>query len=139
MPHLNRAVATLRVVGLDLDPEQVSVLLGSSPSHSASKGQTVISPHGLAPRVARNGVWQLEAAATEPEDFDLQVAQLLGDLTKDIEVWRGLANRYKLDIFCGWFMKESNEGVDIKSSTLEELGRRGIALALDIYAPDRDA
>ena len=39
----------------------------------------------------------------------------------------------------GWFMKESNEGVDIKPSTLAALGSRGIALALDIYAPESDA
>jgi hypothetical protein len=99
MPHLSRAVAILRIVGPDLDPEEVSALLGSSPSHSEIEGQTVSSLHGLAPRIARHGVWRLEASATEPEDFDLQVEQLLEDLTKDVEIWRALQHATKLTSF----------------------------------------
>ncbi len=64
---------------------------------------------------------------------------MLEGLTQDFDVWHSLAGRYKIDVFCGWFMKESNEGVDITSETLVALGQRGIALALDIYAPDDNA
>jgi Domain of unknown function (DUF4279) len=139
MPHLSRAVAMLRIVGPDLQPEEISAILGSQPSRSEVKGESVQSRHGLEPRVAKNGVWRLEAAPTEPEDFDLQVEQLLSGLTQDLRAWNELSERFKLDVFCGWFMKESNEGVDIKPSTLAALGSRGISLALDIYAPGSDA
>jgi hypothetical protein len=39
-------------------------------------------------------------------------------------------------LFCGWFMRESNEGVEISAHTLGLLGERGIVLSLDIYGPD---
>ena len=129
----------LRIVGPDLQPEEISAILGFQPSRSEAKGETVQSRHGLDPRIAKNGVWRLEAEPTEPEDFDLQVVQLLSGLTKDLRAWQKLSERFKLHVFCGWFMKESNEGVDIKPNTLAALGSRGISLALDIYAPEGDA
>jgi hypothetical protein len=40
-----------------------------------------------------------------------------------------------MDIFCGWLMHESNEGIVISPQTLLMLGERNIALSVDIYAP----
>lgn len=139
MAAVHRAVATLRIIGDDLKPEEVSSLLGAAPSHSHTKGQELPSKEGRPPRIARFGRWSVDAPATEPENLDLQVAQILEGLSNDLELWRSLAKQYKVDLFCGWFMKESNEGVDIKPVTLAALGQRGISLALDIYAPDTDA
>ena len=136
MPGISRAVARLRIVGEDLEPGEISALLGSEPTHSETRGQELPSRSGKAPGISRNGQWSIRASATEPEDFNLQVQQLLAGLSPDLEVWRQLGKRYKIDIFCGWFMSESNEGVDITAETLASLGQRGIALALDIYAPD---
>ena len=136
MAHLHRAAATLRIVGSELDPDEVSRLLGSAPSQCERAGEEVKSEHGLAPRVARNGVWRLKASVTQPENLDVQVKELLDQLTTDISVWTSLARRYRVDLFCGWFMKETNEGVDIAPQTLAELGSRGIKLSLDIYSAD---
>lgn len=84
-------------------------------------------------------MWRLHAIDAEPGDLDRQVAELLSRLTLDLEVWRALTAKYKTDLFCGWFMEDTNEGEDISSSTLLELAMRGISLGLDIYAPDADA
>jgi hypothetical protein len=131
--HLARSVATLRIIGDELVPEEVSSLLRALPTRAERKGEAV--PTKTGERIARTGAWRLEATATEPEDLDAQVSELLSLLTSDLEVWRTLARRYRLDLFCGWFMNESNEGVSVSPSTLLALGQRGIELGLDIYAP----
>jgi hypothetical protein len=139
MPVLQRAVATLRIVGEELEPEYVSRLLGCQPTDAVRKGEARIGKHTSGQTSARTGVWRLDATSTEPEDLNAQVSELTSKLTSDLRIWTDLARKYKIDLFCGWFMKEGNEGVDITAHTLEALSSRHIALALDIYAPQGDA
>ena len=138
MAHLQRAVASLRIAGDDLDPDQISAALGAAPTHCQAKGQEISLLAGRT-RIAHFGQWRLHATETEPEDLDGQVAELLGKLTNDLAVWHDLGNRYRIDLFCGWFMGGTNEGVMVSATTLKALGERGIALGLDIYAPNTDA
>jgi len=49
-----------------------------------------------------------------------------------------LGNRFEIDIYCGWFMHESNEGVAISPQSLLMLGERNIALSVEIYASRDD-
>lgn len=138
MAHLERAVATLRFSGDDLDPDEVSRRLGAQPTHSQRNGQEFPLKSG-GTRVAKFGQWRLAAFDTEPEDLDRQVQELLALLTDDLAVWRDLSAKYSIDLFCGWFMGSSNEGVTISPRTLQQLGERGIELAVDIYGPEADA
>lgn len=138
MGPLQRAVASLRIAGDDLDPDQVSAALGAVPTHGQARGQEISLKAGRT-RIAQFGQWRLHATETEPEDLDGQVAELLGQLTNDLAVWSALGHHYKIDLFCGWFMGGTNEGVTISAATLRALGERGIALGLDIYGPDTDA
>jgi hypothetical protein len=57
-------------------------------------------------------------------------------MTVDIGVWQGIAKRYHIDLFCGLFMADTNEGLTISSQSLAALGARGIEMGLDIYAGD---
>ena len=54
-------------------------------------------------------------------------------LTPDTGVWRSLVARFKADIFCGLFMDEGNEGLELRPETLEMIGSRGLSLGFDIY------
>ena len=138
MAHLQRAVASLRIAGDNLVPEEITALLGAPPTHAQAKGEELPLKSG-GTRTALFGQWRLHAADTEPEDLDGQVAELLGKLTSDLSVWRNLSSRFNIDLFCGWFMGGDNEGVTVEPRTLQALGERGISLALDIYGPDSDA
>jgi hypothetical protein len=112
--------------------------LGSSPTHAQVKGQEIPAKAGRT-RSALFGQWRLHATVTEPENLDGQVAELLGTLTSDLTVWRDLAARFNIDLFCGLFMTGDNEGVTVEPKTRLALGERGITLSLDIYGPDSDA
>jgi len=83
-------------------------------------------------------MWQLKAASCEPENLDKQVAELLAKLSPDLAVWASLSKRFEIDLFCGLFMEQSNEGGEISAATLMALGERGIALGLDIYGPTQE-
>ena len=55
-----------------------------------------------------------------------------------MNVWKALSKEYAVDLFCGLFMSETDEGVEISEKNLKSLGERGIKLGLCIYAPIKD-
>ena len=135
MARLHRSVATLRISGDELIPSEISSMLGAEPTVARLKGQEIRLRSG-GTRIALTGQWHLHTSDTEPEDLDGQVAELLGRLTCDLSVWADLSSRFNVDLFCGWFMQQGNEGVEISPATLKALGERGIILGLDIYGPE---
>jgi hypothetical protein len=135
MAHLHRTLATLRIAGEDLDPAEITALLGCSPTKGQRKGDVFTSSTSGRSRTARFGMWCLDAADRQPENFDGQIEEILTKLTPSIDVWVAIAKRYKMDLFCGLMMRESNEGAEISPASLVALGQRGIQLSLDIYSP----
>ena len=61
------------------------------------------------------------------------MAEILGKLTKDLDVWRMIGRTYKIDLFCGWFMQGGDEGVSISPGTMAALAERGIELDICLY------
>jgi len=80
-------------------------------------------------------MWRIEASDKEPEDLDSQIGELLGKLTGDLSVWKSIAAKYEVDLFCGLFMDKGNEGMSLSPKSLAALGARGIELGLDVYGP----
>jgi hypothetical protein len=91
LTRLRESLASLRIAGDDLDPSEVTGLLGAEPSSSQFRGQEIPSKSGI--RIAKFGQWCLKAEAAEPEDMNGQVAEILGRLTLDLQVWRSLTER----------------------------------------------
>ena len=131
MAAIAKSVASLRIFGDDLNPEEISRLLDAQPTASSQKGEV-----GARGATAKRSSWRLRVADRTPGDLNRQVTELLEGLTSDPEVWATLTARYRVDLFCGLFMEEGNEGFTLSAPALKALGDRGIELALDIYAPD---
>lgn len=138
MAHIEKSVATLRVIGDDLIPDEVSRLLGCPPTKSQIKGEVVRGNKTGRGYTMKTGMWRLEADDCEPENLDAQVAELLGKLTNDLGVWSQLKERFDINLFCGLFAEESNVGANLTAETLLALGERGIELWLDIYGPTQE-
>ncbi len=136
MPALAHSRATLRVVGDDLVPDEVTALLGAPPTMATTRGQANELDRG--PRVWRTGSWRLEAPDAAPANPDGQIAEILGELTPDLAAWRSLAARFRVEMFCGWFMADGNEGVSLSAETLRALGEREIRLEIDLYGGNDD-
>lgn len=77
----------------------------------------------------------LDAEDQKPGDMDEQVRSILDNLPADLCIWKALSSRYKIDLFCGWFMEDTNEGIEISANTLKRLSEREILLGVCIYAP----
>jgi hypothetical protein len=134
MAGVGKSAATLRIIGDDLIPEEITQLLGCAPTRAEQKGQPIhISSGGE--RTVRTGGWRLEAPDCEPENLDQQVAWLLDRLTNDLSVWRNLTRQYRVDLFCGLFMYTGDEGLTLSPATLAALGERGVELGLCLYPP----
>ena len=136
MAQVERSVATLRISGEDLNPEEITKLLNCEPSKEQIKAQIFKSNHSGKERIAKLGMWRLHSEDCEPENLDQQISQLLDKMNNNKDVWHAISSRYQIDLFCGLFLSVSNEGLILSSKSLLSLGERGIALSMDIYAPD---
>lgn len=132
MGVLDHSLATLRLFGDDLIPENLTALLGAAPTEACVKGQEIVGRSTGKMRIAKTGSWRLNADRREPEDLEAQIFELFDKLSGDMSVWASLS-RYKPDLFCGIFMGSSNDGLPLSAKALLALGQRGIALDLDIY------
>ena len=133
MAQLHKSVATLRICGDDLNPDEITHLLGTSPSQAERKGDKIVGRKTGHVRIVKSGMWRLRASDCEPENLDGQIRELLNKTNRDLSVWQKLSSRYQIDLFCGLFMSESNEGLSISHQSLAALGERGIEIGFDIY------
>lgn len=127
---------SLRVIGDDLVPDEISLLLGSKPTREIIKGKPFYWKRDGKPRIAKSGMWRLEANDQIPGDLDIQVFELLNQLTDNLDTWAILSEKYKLDMFCGLFMDSEMEGISLSARSLLALGQRGIEIDFDMYGPD---
>jgi hypothetical protein len=67
-----------------------------------------------------------------------QIEEILARLTSDLEVWKSIGERLRVDLFCGLFLKGANEGLTLSPRSLSKLGMRGIELNLDIYSGEEE-
>src|SRR5262245_37335155 len=75
MASVGKSAASLRIYGDDLVPEEVTRLLGCTPTRAEQKGQVIRTTSGRE-RTARTGGWHLIAPDSEPEGLDQQVSWL---------------------------------------------------------------
>lgn len=136
MAHISKSSAGLRISGDELIPEEISTLLGYESSLVQVKGQILIGKNTGRERIAKTGMWRVKASDCEPGNLDFQISEILEKLSPDLDIWKSISDKYEIDLFCGIFMKVSNEGMEISPKSLKLLGERGILLGLDIYDPD---
>ena len=103
MAQLQKTVATLRIFGDDLIPEEITRILRIVPTYSQIKGQELVGRKTGNVRIAKTGTWQIGVSDQEPGNLDAQVREIFGQLTDDLDLWQGIVARYKVDLFFGFF------------------------------------
>jgi ribosomal protein L19 len=132
--RFKKSSVTLRIGGDDLVPHEITKLLGAQPTTAQAKGDKIVGRKTGQVRIAKMGIWMLEAMDREPEDIDGQVQEVLGQVTGDLTIWKSFGQKYQIDLFCGIFLDGSNEGMTLSAACLAILGKRGIEMGLDIYS-----
>jgi hypothetical protein len=139
MSELARSDVTLRFFGDDLIPEELTQMLGCTPTVGVRKDGTWLTLRG-AEKTARTGSWRLNAPRSLPGDLNGQISSLFAQLTTDLAVWEDLARRYRADLFCGLFLRDGNEGMILSVDTLTAISQRRLFVDFDIYyyGPDSE-
>lgn len=126
---------SLSFFGDDLDPDEVTAILGLAPTFGVRRDGVWLTNSGVE-KIAKTGSWRLVTEHRQPGDLDGQIADLLEDLSKDLAAWNDLSQRFGGRLFCGLFMASTNDGVRLMPNTLRQIGDRGLKLDLDIYSAD---
>ena len=129
---------TLWVVGDDLDPDEVTRLLGVEPTGAQRRGEARGGP-GSGPGAARTGSWRFTLPLSTDWTLVSGLEALLAGLPADRAVWNQLADRFAVTIVCAlMFLGEWKRGAVLPPALLGELAARRIAIGLDLlYLKER--
>lgn len=126
---VDKSSLTLGIHGDDLDPEEVSRLMGCAPTSAHRRGET-----------RRSGQpWQREAlllsvegkSPTGPEEL---VHLLLQRLPTDKAFWSEVRRRFRLQLMFGIFSERWNRGFELSAEAVGRINVLGAGVGVDIYA-----
>jgi hypothetical protein len=127
---IDESSITLRFFGDDLDPDELTQLLGVEPSIAYRKGDILRGKQH--DRIYDIGSWRLKGEKSEMGLED-KINRLLDKLPSDLEMWNDLTRKFQVDLFCGLWMKRWNRCLDFEAVTLQRMAERGLSIGLDIY------
>jgi Domain of unknown function (DUF4279) len=139
MAKIRQSLVALRIIGDELLPDEITALVGTPPTRAVVKGETgkhIVGPKVGDVRVARSGMWTLDASDREPEDMNSQIHEVFSRMTDDLSVWQSITKRFRVELFCGLWLAGSESGMMLSPQSLAALGERGIELGLCIYRDD---
>ena len=136
MARIGKSTVSIRFFGDDLDPAEMTLVLGCEPSTEYRKGDKRTSAGREYER--KYGVWIVAAEDREPESIDEQLSTLFARMTQDLPTWLALAARYEAEVYCGLFMDQTNEGFSLSTATLQALACRGLEIGFDVYSPTEE-
>lgn len=134
---LQRASVTLLINDDDLDPEKLTALFGREPNIGVRKGQDFVGYDGRVV-TARTGMWHFGTGYREPPNIDQQIAELLEGLPGHSALWGELTTSFaSCHIAVGIYFDGDSwtGGFMLGPQTLAMLGKRGLAIDFDMYAP----
>ena len=120
---------TLGIHGEDLEPDEISRLLGCAPSSSHRRGD----PRHSGPPWP-NGAWLLSVEAKSPTGPEELVHLLFARLPTDEILWSDLRRRFRLQLSFGIFSERWNRGFELSPETLQRIVSISAGVGFDIYA-----
>ncbi|KAM3092386.1 DUF4279 domain-containing protein [Phormidesmis sp. 146-12] len=127
---------TLRFFGKDLDPDEITQLLGVVPTAAYRKGD--IFRGKKYDRIQKTGLWRLSVEKCADVELEDQINALLDRLPSDLHIWQRLTDRFEADLFCGLWLERCNRCLGFFPETLRRIGERKLVLQFDIYADGLD-
>lgn len=133
MGELQTTAMSLRIIGDDVIPNEISALLGCEPHFHTTKGQLYSPTKKGKLRVANFSSWRFKAEDRCPGDFDSQIEEILSQMTDDAEKWTRIPKSSRVEMFCGLFMETPMEGIGLSADSIAALATRGISMDFDMY------
>ena len=130
--NVPRVRVSLRIQGDPLDPHFLTQLLGVGPTLTAQPGDLVPRCGRMIER--RSGLWTYRLDAPSDTDLGEAIGMLLAALPDDSTLWAELTEAYTVDLSCELTLEAREQASAVEATVLAALGRRGLALALDLHA-----
>lgn len=127
---------TLRIMGEDLVPADVSAVLRCSPDQAWSKGEEWVVAGQK--RLRSFGMWSIHGADTDGRGFERELLRLLDRISNDELVWDHLNAQFDVDVFCGVHLNAWNRGFSLSPLVLQRLAARRLRIDFDIYCNVED-
>ncbi|MFT3818134.1 MAG: DUF4279 domain-containing protein [Rubrivivax sp.] len=130
--------ASLNISAENLDPAEVTRLLGAEPTRSQTKGIPILRPDGTVRTIPRFGRWTrvLKPDATDEWNISEVVYLLFAGLPANLEPWCQLAQSTRIRVSLGLSMPASNREFEFDAGLLRFLADRGASIWFDIYDKD---
>lgn len=125
----------LGVYGENLDPPDVTAIIGREPTSAHRKGDR----RGPRSPPYKGGAWFYELRGEAPQGPAELSAALLDQLPDDAQIWAKLSERYDVQLRYGIHMTGWNRGFDLPADVAVRIARLRAAVMFDIYAYDDDA
>ncbi|MEC4894654.1 MAG: DUF4279 domain-containing protein [Oscillatoria sp. PMC 1051.18] len=121
---------SLRFLGDNLNPEEISALLQCQPSKAYRKGDTIGSKRSH--RIAHTGAWILKGTKEDTGVLETKITRLLECITVPLTVWEELRS-FSGNVFCGIFINDWNRGLSLSPELMQKLVERHLSIDFDIY------
>ena len=135
MPPIRGAGVTLLLLGENLDPDEVSRLLGVNATSSNRKGEQIKG----STVVSRNGRWLRALPDRSPGNLSEQVTEVFAGLSNDAAVWSHLAMQYHIELMCYLYPNNEPEQFALTVDTLSLLATRRAAIRFIHFGFDDEA
>ncbi len=130
--EVERARIWLRVFGDDVDPSQITNLLGRTAARACRKGDVILMRSGNT-RIARSGSWIVDFDPPPEMTVDEAISALLSTMTDDESIWRQITSDFKVDLVCDVFVRGANQGLEIPPAVVQQIAKRNLRFGIDIF------
>jgi hypothetical protein len=126
--------ASLNVAAPDLKPEEVTQLLGATPTAQQTRGEPVLRTDGSVGLPRKYGRWSRTIKAPETDEWDVAevIRDLFSGLPESLEVWSKVRQLGTIRISLGLSLAKNNEDFFLDAELIGFLADRGVSLWFDI-------
>jgi hypothetical protein len=128
--------ASFRVIHRDLNPADVTLLLGMQPTWAYKRGDSRGERETSAPR----GIWGFSTEdMVVSRDLRRHLDMLVDQLYDKVEQLNELRSRgYQLDVFCDWIRSGGTGGPTLSPRNMAGLSRLGLKIGFEFWSVDED-
>lgn len=135
-PNCEKTDATLRFVGADLDPDEVTAAVGMAPDVGHKRGEVRVAVRGREYKFPR-GIWYITTEDWPSRNLEAHVVRLL-DRVEGVRERLASYSRanpdVRFEIMCHWVSASGHGGPSLSPETLARIAAMGATLDFDIYS-----
>jgi hypothetical protein len=125
----NKAKASLRIMGKNLDLEAISSSLNLNPSHTHRKGESDRTKDKY-----RQDMWLLDSPLESERELDIHLRWLEEQLRPNYSYLKSLQTKAQIDVFCSYTSEGDQAGFSLSPESLSLFTELGIKLELSLIS-----